>query len=161
MLRPATAADFPFIRAVAGAPSNARFIDDENEAALAALIGSADTALLIWEDGGAPSGFALFCERTSPADRIELRRLALASPGTGAGERFIAALRDHAFEQLGANCLWLDVVADNPRARHCYERAGFTHEGRLRARWRRPAGDVADLDVLSILRPEWEALRRL
>lgn len=158
MLRPATEADFSFIRSVAGDPANARFIGDEDEAALAAHIANPDAALLIWEDKGEAAGFALICERTNPANRLELRRLALAQPGTGAGRRFLSDLRDHAFAEMGCDCLWLDVVADNPRARTVYERAGFVFEGRLRARWRRPAGDVADLDVLSILRSEWNAL---
>ncbi|RYH10135.1 GNAT family N-acetyltransferase [Tropicimonas sp. IMCC6043] len=155
MLRPATEEDFGFIRSVAGTPANARFIDDVDEACLSGYLADPDYALVIWELGKKAEGFALFCERGNPANRLELRRLALAHPGDGNGLRFVEALRDYGFSVLGTDCLWLDVVSDNPRARHLYEKAGFSHEGRLRARWRRPAGDVADLDVLSMLRSEW------
>lgn len=158
MLRPATQADFPFCHAVASTPTYARFVEDEPDAALTHYVTDPDFALLIWEHEGAPCGFALFCGLTNPANRAELRRLALKTAGGGRGTAFLTELRDYAFTQLGVNCLWLDVAVDNPRARHLYEKVGFQYEGTLRARWKRPAGDITDLDLLSILRPEWDAL---
>lgn len=154
-LRPATVRDLAFVRAAAGQPGNERFVIDELEEALKAHIASPDSALVIWEVGGSPEGFALFCELTNPASRAELRRLSLARPGNGLGLAFVCALRDHAFEGLGVDRLWLDVVTDNPRARHIYEKAGFVYEGTRRAHWRRPAGDVVGLDMFAVLRNEW------
>lgn len=154
-LRPATAADFPFVRQVAGRPENARFIVDDDEAALQALCDADDCELLIWERDGAPAGFALFCELDNPAKRAELRRLALAKTDGGIGRQFLGDLVDHAFSTLGVDRVWLDVAVDNPRAQATYRRAGFTHEGRLRNHWRRPAGDVVSLDVYAMLRSEW------
>ena len=64
-LRPATAADFAFIRALAQRPENAPFITDEDETALQGYLDSPDAALVIWqaegaqpdgEDGGEPEG---------------------------------------------------------------------------------------------------------
>jgi ribosomal protein S18 acetylase RimI-like enzyme len=162
MLRPATTADFGFIRDLAGRPENAPFITDEDEAALAAYLGDATSQLLIWEADGTPRGFALFCEIGERSGRVELRRLALASVGGGQGQVFLRALMDHAFGTLGAARLWLDASGENPRALRTYERAGFTLEGRLRQHWFRPAlGRVVDLVLFGMLRSEWESLEPL
>ena len=79
--------------------------------------------------------------------------------GQGLGRQFLLDLIGYAFETLRVNRLWLDVAFDNPRARAAYERAGFQYEGTLRQHWKRPAGDVADLHLLSLLRSEWGAAK--
>ena len=162
MLRPATAADFPFIRGVAASPDHAPFITDEDEAALRSYLADPASQLLIWEAGGERQGFALFCEIGEPSGRVELRRLALASVGGGQGQRFLRVLVDHAFGTLGAARLWLDASGENPRALRTYARAGFTLEGRLRQHWFRPAlGRVVDLVLFGMLRADWESLEPL
>ncbi len=162
MLRPATAADFAFIRAVAGSPDHAPFITDEDETALAAYLGDPAARLLIWEAEGRKAGFALFCEIGEPSGRVELRRLALAEVGGGQGQVFIRALVGHGFARLNARRLWLDASGENPRALRTYERAGFRLEGRLRQHWFRPAlGRVVDLVLFGMLREEWESLEPL
>jgi RimJ/RimL family protein N-acetyltransferase len=162
MLRPAKAADFPLIRAIAGRAENAPFITDEDEAGLAAYLADPEARLLIWEMGGAPAGFALFCTLGDPSGAVELRRLALAGAGQGQGQIFLRALLDHAFGTLGAARVWLDASGENPRAMKTYERAGFTLEGRLRQHWYRPAlGRVVDLMHYGMLRSEWESLEPL
>lgn len=162
MLRPATAADFGFIRGLAGRPDNAPFITDEDEAALAAYLESPSSRLLIWEDAGHPAGFALFCTVGDPSGAVELRRLALDTAGGGQGQRFLRALLDYGFGTLSAARVWLDASGENPRAMRTYERAGFTLEGRLRQHWYRPAlGRVVDLMLYGMLRPDWEALEPL
>lgn len=159
MLRPATAADFPFVRALAGRPENAPFITDEDEAALARYLEDPTTRLLIWEVSGKPAGYALFCTLGDPSGGVELRRLALDVTGGGQGQRFIRALLDHAFGPLAAARVWLDASGENPRAMQTYSRAGFTLEGRLRQHWYRPAlGRVVDLMLYGMLRAEWESL---
>jgi len=161
-LRPATAADFPFIHALASRPENAPFISDEPDAALAAYLADPDSRLLIWEPEGRPAGFALYCAIGEPSGAVELRRLALDAPGRGLGARFLRALVDHAFARLDAQRLWLDASSENPRAQKTYERAGFTLEGRLRQHWFRPAlGRNVDLLLYGMLRAEWEALEPL
>ena len=162
MLRPATSADFGFIRGLAGRPENAPFITDEDEAALADYLTDATVRLLIWEVGGQPAGYALFCTVGDPSGAVELRRLALDASGGGQGQRFLRVLLDHGFGTLGAARVWLDASGENPRAMRVYERAGFTLEGRLRQHWYRPAlGRVVDLMLYGMLRAEWEALEPL
>lgn len=161
-LRPATPADFAFVRAVAAGPDHAPFITDEDEAALAGYLADPGARLLIWEVAGRPAGFALFCEIGEPSGRVELRRLALASVGGGQGQPFLRALLDYGFGTLGAARLWLDASGENPRALRTYERAGFTLEGRLRQHWFRPALErVVDLVLFGMLRADWEALEPL
>ena len=162
MLRPASAADFGFIRALAGRPENAPFLTDEDEAALADYLRDPSARLVIWETGGGPAGYALFCSVGDPSGAIELRRLALDATGGGQGQRFLRALLDHAFGTLGAARVWLDASSENPRAMKTYARAGFTLEGRLRQHWYRPAlGRVVDLVMYGMLRGEWESLEPL
>lgn len=162
MLRPATAADFAFIRRLASKPENAPFITDEDEAALGVYLAEPSTRLLLWEVSGARAGFALFCQIGEPSGAVELRRLALDATGGGQGQAFLRALVDHGFGTLCAARVWLDASGENPRAMKTYERAGFALEGRLRQHWYRPAlGRVVDLFLYGMLRAEWEALEPL
>lgn len=147
--------DFAFIHAIAGRPENARFILDEDDAALADHIAAPDRDLVIWEVDGTARGFALFAEIGNPAGRVELRRLALDTPGNGLGKRLLDALIAHGFGPLSADRIWLDVAGDNLRAQRAYAGAGFRHEGTFRRHWRRPAGDVVDLSLYGLLRDEW------
>jgi RimJ/RimL family protein N-acetyltransferase len=157
-LRPATPADFPFIRAVAQQPGNTPFITDEDDAALAAYLADPTARLLIWDSAEGPQGFALWCEIGDPSGRVELRRLALAVPGGGRGQAFIGQLTRYGFETLGARRIWLDASGENPRACRVYEAAGYQLEGRLRAHWWRPAlGRAVDLMLFGLLREDWQA----
>lgn len=159
MLRAATAADFPFIHALASRPDYAPFITDEDDAALAEYLADPSAQLLIREIDGAPAGYALFCGIGDPSGAVELRRLALAETDGGRGKAFLRILLDHGFATLGAARIWLDASSENPRAIRLYEQMGFTLEGRLRQHWYRPAlGRVVDLMLFGMLRPEWESL---
>lgn len=155
-LRPATPADFSFIRGLAGRPDYAPFITDDDEDDLAAHLATSAHRLLIWQDAQGPAGFALYCEIGDPSGRVELRRLALARAGHGEGAAFLQSLIDHAFGPLNAQRLWLDASSENPRAHKAYLRAGFSFEGRQRGHWYRPAlGRAVDLTLYGMLRDEW------
>lgn len=159
-LRPATGADFGFIRGLAGRPDYAAFITDENEAALQAYIDQPDCALLIWEPGDGVRGYAIFCGIGLPSGSVELLRIALDVAGKGRGEAFFNALLDHAFCNLDAQRVWFDASGENLRAMKVYERAGCLREGVQRAHWWRPAlGRAVDLHLFGMLRSEWLARR--
>ena len=156
-LRPATPADFAFIRALAQRPDYAPFITDEDETALAGYLADPSSRLCIWQENGQPAGFALYCEIGHPAGRVELRRLALAETGGGRGLGFVRALTDHAFSNLNADRVWLDASGENPRACRVYQQAGYRQEGVQRAHWWRPAlGRAVDLHLFGLLRAEWQ-----
>lgn len=155
-LRAATAADFGFVRGLAGRPDYAPFMTDEDEAALGTYLSDGDCRLLIWEDAAGPAGFALYAGLAAHGV-IELRRLALARAGRGEGAAFLAAMVDYAFRELAADRLWLDASGLNDRAQKAYAKAGFTLEGRLRGHWYRPAlGHVVDVLLYGMMRGEWQ-----
>lgn len=157
-LRPALAADFGFVRSVAGRADYAPFITDEDETALSAYLTSAAARLLIWEGDHGPRGFALYATPQDGSGVVELRRLALDLAGRGEGQAFLRAMIGYAFADLGATRLWLDASGENLRAQAAYLRAGFVLEGRLRGHWYRPAlGRVVDLLIYGMMRDEWAA----
>lgn len=77
----------------------------------------------------------------------------------GLGTETMGLLLRHGFETLNLNRISLKVYADNPRAKHAYEKAGFVHEGTLReAVFKR--GKFSDIHMMSVLRREWEARKK-
>ena len=156
-LRPATAADFGFIRGLTRDPAYAPFVGDTDEAGLAAWAADPAVRVLIW---GERAGFAVFRQIGDPSGAVELFRLALARVNGGGGAGFVRALTDHAFGPLGAARVWLDASGENLRAHRVYVGAGYQVEGRLRAQWYRPVlGRCVDLVLYGMLRDEWLGLR--
>jgi RimJ/RimL family protein N-acetyltransferase len=161
-LRPATVADFPFIRALAQRPDYRPFITDDSETILSEYLVVEDCQMLIWEPASRPAGFAIFNEIGNRSGRVELMRLALVEAGQGHGRAFLRVLVDHAFGTLGAARLWLDCSGENLRAQQTYQRAGFVLEGRLRNHHHVPVlGRTIDILLYGMLRSEWEALEPL
>lgn len=77
----------------------------------------------------------------------------------GLGTETMGLLLRHGFETLNLNRILLKVYADNPRAKHAYEKAGFILEGTLReAVFKR--GKFGDVHIMSVLRREWEARKK-
>ena len=81
-LRPATAADFGFIRGLTRDPAYAPFVGDTDEAGLAAWMEDPSVRVLIWGDR---AGFAVFRQIGDPSGAVELFRLALARVNGGGG----------------------------------------------------------------------------
>jgi RimJ/RimL family protein N-acetyltransferase len=79
--------------------------------------------------------------------------------GRGYGTDAMNALLDYGFGHLGLRRIGLHVSPGNERAIRSYEKAGFSHEGRLRS-FRIRRGEVVDDIVMSILHHEWAALKR-
>jgi RimJ/RimL family protein N-acetyltransferase len=79
--------------------------------------------------------------------------------GQGYGPDAVATLCDFGFGELRLERIWLDVYADNARAKRAYEKVGFLHEGRLRhAHFTR--GRHEDVDRMALLRDDWLAQRQ-
>ncbi len=157
-LRPATAQDFPFIRALVQRPDMQTMVTDEDDEALARYLAGPSSRLLIWGDVD-PRGFAIFCDTDEPSGTVLLLRLALVEPGQGEGAAFVQALVSYGFGDLQANRIWLDTSASNLRAQRTYERAGFVLEGRLRQHEFLPTTcQRHDVLLYGIMRTEWDAL---
>ncbi len=74
----------------------------------------------------------------------------------GLGSEATRLMLRHAFTATDLYRVELAVYAVNPRARHVYERAGFTVEGTRRAAFVLD-GERVDEVLMAVLRPEWEA----
>jgi RimJ/RimL family protein N-acetyltransferase len=97
-----------------------------------------------------------------PINRSCSFRIALAGAqviGQGLGSEATRLILGHAFDTVGVHRVELEVFAFNPRARHVYEKAGFTHEGvRRNALWW--DGEWVDAHLMAILAPDWDAAQR-
>jgi ribosomal-protein-serine acetyltransferase len=80
--------------------------------------------------------------------------LAAGAQGRGTMTLALAVLVEHAFEAWGMHRVELQAAVGNVRSRAVAERLGFVHEGRLRQA-ERFAARYEDLDVFSLLEPEW------
>ena len=76
--------------------------------------------------------------------------------GKGYGSDAVRALVDFGFAELRLERIWLEVSAENSRARQSYEKVGFVHEAtRRHDLW--TDGRFVDGDVMSILLDEWQS----
>jgi aminoglycoside 6'-N-acetyltransferase len=139
VLRPIAPADAPCLRAIHVEPAVAEwwgpmepdFPDDEPTATRFAIVVEEQVA-----------GLIQFSEEHEPAYRhatIDLF-VATAHQGRGFGTDAIRTLVRHLVEDRGHHRITIDPAADNAVAIRCYEKAGFTLVGVMRAAWRDPAG---------------------
>jgi RimJ/RimL family protein N-acetyltransferase len=77
--------------------------------------------------------------------------------GNGYGTEAMCLLLRFAFAELNLQRVSLGVYAYNPRALRSYEKAGFRHEGVVRADCRRD-GQRWDSVFMGILREEWRTI---
>lgn len=73
----------------------------------------------------------------------------------GYGADALRTLLRFAFGEMNLNRIYLSVYDFNARAIRCYEKIGFSHEGRLRQS-RFTGGRYVDELVMSMLRREWD-----
>jgi len=90
----------------------------------------------------------------------ELRTLAVAAPGRGAGSWSLKSALAWAFTERGVHKAYLYVTAANARARALYERHGLRHEGTHRDGFRGPGGRFEDLCHYGILEDEYRQWTR-
>jgi RimJ/RimL family protein N-acetyltransferase len=77
----------------------------------------------------------------------------------GYGAETMTLLLRHCFDTLNLNRAYLQVYAENARAKRSYENAGFVEEGRLRESVYKH-GRYDDVIVMSVLRSEWIARKK-
>ena len=152
-LRPATTDDLDFILAQESRSDFADYIYRWPRERHLEALGEPDYRYLVAEDEAGLCAYVMLCGLSAPEASIELKRMAVATPGLGLGKTILRAVIREAFESLEARRLWLDVFADNPRARAAYRAVGFTEDGIER---RSELRDVP-LVVMSIGRDEYHA----
>jgi RimJ/RimL family protein N-acetyltransferase len=151
--RPVCADDAPWIVALHGAPHARPFMQQPGEDEVRAALGRPDSAERIVLDA-AGSPVALWRARAEAAWLVEIRTLAVASPGRGAGTWALRRALAWAFAERGAHRAFLYVTAANARARALYERHGLQWEGTERDGFRGPGG-YEDLCHYGILEHEY------
>ena len=94
--------------------------------------------------GGELSGFVILA-LDDDRQSVEFRRIVIAKPGQGIGSAALKLIDAYCMESLQRNRIWLDVFETNVRARHVYEKHGFTqfgqaiHDNRTLVLYQRPS----------------------
>ena len=156
--RPVTAADAAWIVALHGAPHALPFMQQPDEEAVRAALGREGFAERIVLDA---AGERIGLWRASLEDDwlAEIRTLAVARPGRGAGTWALQHALAWAFEERTVHRVFLYVTAANARARALYERHGLQLEGTEREGFRTPGGTFEDLCHYGILDRDYERTR--
>ena len=78
------------------------------------------------DDDKAVGFFCYSLNRDLGEGRLKFVIVDPACRGKGTAREMLRLAVSHAFEDTDANCVSLIVFSENPRARKCYEKAGFT-----------------------------------
>jgi RimJ/RimL family protein N-acetyltransferase len=155
-LRRATPADLDAIMEIERQPGYDQFVGRSSADFHARAMTDPDYAYLVGLGGDeAISGFGILRDLTNGQNNTLLKRLAVRTPGKGVGSTLLDAITDWVFANTRTHRFWLDHIITNDRARHVYERCGFTREGVARQAYLLPDDSRVDLALMSILRPEW------
>jgi RimJ/RimL family protein N-acetyltransferase len=131
-LRDTVAADVDFVVGLEADPEAALFIEAWPAERHLAALRDPDVAHLVVVEDGEPVGFVILGGLLDPNGCIEIGRVVIGTPGRGLGRRAFELVLGRAFDDHGAHRVWLDVKADNARARHLYATLGFEEEGTMR-----------------------------
>ena len=149
-------ADIPFIMATERVPGFEKMVGRGSEADhLAALRAPGYAYFLGVTAAGERMAFAIIRDINDAHGNVCLKRIAVAVPGQGIGSKFLGMVVRWIFTETDAYRLWLDVLADNARARHVYLSHGFVEEGLLRNAYKLTDDRRIDLILMSLLRPDW------
>jgi RimJ/RimL family protein N-acetyltransferase len=157
--RPASLDDADWILALHAAPHARAFLQQPGADAVRASLGRDGVTERIVLDA---AGERIALWRASlEADWLgEIRTLAVARPGCGAGTWALRRTLAWAFEERALHRVFLYVTAANVRARALYERHGLRLEGTEREGFRAPDGTFEDLCHYGMLDREYDAWRR-
>lgn len=125
--RKANVDDLSWIAGLEGLPENQFVAGEPLEAHEAHFKDNAFEYLIAEDDKGERAGYAQMVD--SPNDRIEWRRIIIDCKGKGIGKAFMRDVIRHYRDNTQRLSIWLDVYADNARARHLYITLGFQETG--------------------------------
>jgi diamine N-acetyltransferase len=161
LLRPATLIDIPQIIEIERLPSSRQFVGQWSEERHRATLSSPDARYFVvdGENGESESraldAFAILRGFAETSNSIELKRIAVRTPGRGLGRKILDELIRMVFEEFKAHRFFLDVYETNARARHLYECFGFVCEGMMREA-ARVDGQYHSLRLMSLLDREYK-----
>ena len=157
VLREPDEADLPSLVAILGEPEVARWWPGFDAAeARRALLGREDITVFAIEHQGRPIGAIQFYEHTDPSYRHAGMDLFLATAwqGRGLGSEAVRGLARHLFQSHGHHRVVIDPAAENLRAIHAYEKAGFRQVGVMRQYERGSDGRWHDGVMMELLKEE-------
>jgi RimJ/RimL family protein N-acetyltransferase len=155
----ASKTDLPFIMATERMEGYDDFVGRWDQARHLAALDDAHYAYFLARDGSTPLGFTIVRDWAS-AERVTcVKRIAVASPGSGLGRELLREVVDRIFRDTDAHRVWLGVFPENERARRAYEAVGFKAEGVARGN-AFFGGIYRDELIMAILRPEWTGVPR-
>jgi RimJ/RimL family protein N-acetyltransferase len=155
-LRPAQPADIPFIMTTERIPGFEKLVGRwSEEEHLSALRAPGYAYFLGMNVAGERMAFAIIRDLHEAHGNVCLKRIAVPAPGKGIGSRLLGTVIRWVFSETEAYRFWLDVLADNARARYVYLSHGFVEEGVFRNAYKLMDGSRIDLIVMSLLRPDW------
>lgn len=153
ILRPAEREDVAYIRSLELDPDYRPYISVDTENTHLEHIQDECISLGIYEVENTPVGFLLGLYNPT-IGVYELRRIAIEKRGKGLGKRALCLAFHDAFENYGAQRLWLDVYEHNPVAIGLYRSMGMVHEGILR-RSDKKEGKLSNQWIFSLLKEEY------
>ena len=129
-LRPTRPDELDWVMAAEGHPENRPFVTRWTRALHEKALTHPDLAHLVIESrtDGRAAGYVILAGLASPRDAVELRRIVVTEKGRGYGRETLRLIAGLALDVLGTRRLWLDVRANNPRARRLYEEEGYSAE---------------------------------
>jgi diamine N-acetyltransferase len=155
-LRPAAPSDIAFIMACERRPGYEPFVGRWAEEKHRAVMADKGFRYLIASDGDAPLGFVILHATWLRPQNLYLKRIAVHDADKGNGKHILAALTDWVFTETDTARFWLEVVQDNPRARHVYRSLGWVEEGIVRdAYFDDRMGTRGSFVQMSILKTDW------
>lgn len=155
----ATEDDLPFIMATERLEGYDALVGRWDEARHRAAFHDGSHAYFLGLDGQTPVGFVMLRFWASPERAMLVRRIAVVTPGQGYGRLLLTSVVDKAFEETDAYRVWIGHFPENLRAHRAYEAVGFVQEGIARGS-AYFGGAYRDEVMMSLLRPEWEALNQ-
>lgn len=127
MIRPTRADDLIRIAVLEAGPDTPQWLGETGFAWHQRALADPDQEHLVAESSGAPAAFVVLAGLRGGDGVIELRRMVVGPHfrGAGQGRALLKAVLARAYDHHGASRVWLDVKADNVRARALYESEGF------------------------------------
>jgi RimJ/RimL family protein N-acetyltransferase len=153
----ATEDDLPFIMATERLEGYEALVGRWDEARHRAALHDGSHACFLGLDGLTPVGFVMLRFWASPERVTLVRRIAVTQPGQGHGRRLLMSALAKVFDETDAYRVWIGHFPENRRAHRAYEAVGFAQEGIARGS-AYFGGAYRDEVIMSMLRPEWEAL---
>ncbi len=160
VLRDAKPEDIPFIMACERRPGYDQFIGGWPEEKHHAAMADAEIRYFLGYEGAESRGFAIVHQAWIHPQNLYLKRVAMHDADRGHGRAFLSALHDWILANTDTHRFWLEMAESNARGQHLYESLGFVVEGVIRDGWSTLEGGRSSGIQMSLLKPDWLALRQ-